>query len=171
MYIYFIDILNNDYEFTILNSINVEKDEIYEQSLDTHSGINQKYIILANKNVEKNEIIKQFLSNSKLDSGKFAGKIFIEILSNFFGELEDIEETYEKYYSDEYATLSDYMYKSMLLNRDEIDFVFKNLKENEKIYFVDLVYISPEYHELILSPEYDKYELLKKINNVLEMIH
>jgi len=128
----------------------------------------RKYLVLKNEDIEVAHIIEEFQKISGLGSDKYAGNLFASILFNFFGEIEDVHEVYENYYSKEYQDLTEYLYKKMIVNYSEIDFIQKKMLCGEKIYFVDLENVSVNNYENLFEDENE--DLLKKINNVLEKI-
>ncbi len=132
------------------------------------NDFSRKYIVIKSPDMSLEYIIKQFLKLSGMDPAKYAGKLFSSILTNFFYEIEDLEHLYEKFYLLEYDSFEDYLYKKMLIDKEEIDFLIPNQKEGEKLYFADLGHtVSNNYENLF---EYEEENLLLKINDVLEVI-
>ncbi len=132
------------------------------------NDFHRKYVVTAPQDIKLKEIIDAFLIVAKMDSNKYAGKMFTSILEAFFSELEDIEVIYKNYYVREYDNVEEYMYKKMLMEIDEIDHIFSKVKDGEKIYFADLEYTSDRNYENLF--DYADEDLLKKINNILELI-
>lgn len=132
--------------------------------LDFH----RKYVITAPQDLNLKEKLDEFLKEAKMNSRKYAGNLFTNILMAFFSEIEDIEMIYEKYYAREYNSVKEYMYKKMLMEENQIEYIFGKAKEGEKVYFTDLHYTSDNNYENLF--EYEEEDLLMKINNLLEMI-
>lgn len=130
--------------------------------------LEKKYIVIAPQDLNLKELINTFLSKAKMDSNKYAGKLFTNILETFFGELEDISVIYESYYAREYVDIEEYMYKKMLMEKEEIKYAFSKVKEGEKIYSTDLNYTSENNYDNLF--DYEDVNLLERINNILEMI-
>jgi len=132
------------------------------------NNFHKKHVIAAPPDLKLIEMIDKFLGAAKMDSNKYAGKLFANILEAFFGELEDIKVIYENYYVREYDNVEEYMYKKMLMEKGEIEYIFSKVKEEEKVYFTDLHYTSDNNYENLF--EYEDENLLMKINNILELI-
>lgn len=128
----------------------------------------KKYVVTAPQDLKLKEMIDKFLGAAKMDSNKYAGKLFASILEAFFGELEDIEVIYKNYYVKEYDNVEEYMYKKMLMEKDEIEYIFSKVKDREKVYFADLEHTSDSNYENLF--DYEDDNLLMKINNILELI-
>ncbi|MEJ6950381.1 hypothetical protein [Natronospora cellulosivora (SeqCode)] len=132
------------------------------------NDFHKKYVVTAPEDLNINKIIEKFLNLAKIDINKYAGRLFKNILEAFFAEVEDIRMIYEKYYAMEYDSVEEYMYKKMLMEKEEIEYIYSKLKEGEIFYFTDLYYTSdPNYNNLF---EYEDENLLLKINNLLERI-
>lgn len=108
------------------------------------SDFSRKYVITAAQDFETTEIVDKFLKTAKLDPSRYAGTLFTNILESFLIEAENIELTYKRYYSREYDTVEEYMYKKMLMDKGEIEYVFNKVEEGEQIYFSDLHYTSDD---------------------------
>lgn len=132
------------------------------------NDFHKKYIVTAPRDLNLKAKIDEFLSAAKIDSNKYAGKLFANILEAFFGELEDTEVIYENYYVREYDNVKEYMYKKMLMEIGEIEYIFSKVKDGEKVYLTDLDYTSSNNYENLF--QYEAKNLLMKINNLLEMI-
>jgi len=148
-----------------LNHGGVTNMHIYPIDLN---DFHKKYVVTSPQDLKLEEKIDEFLSAAKIDSNKYAGKLFANILEAFFGELEDIVVIYENYYVREYDNVKEYMYKKMLMEKDEIEYIFSKVKDGEKVYFTDLDHTSGNNYENLF--EYEDENLLMKINNLLEMI-
>lgn len=132
------------------------------------SDFHKKYVITAPQDLKIRDIIDKFLITAKVEPKKYAGMLFESILKAFLCEAENIELIYKGYYSKEYDNVEEYMYKKMLMEKGEIEYIFSIVKEGEKIYFSDLHYTSDNNYDNLF--EYDDENLLMKINNILEMI-
>ncbi len=132
------------------------------------NDFSKKYIVLKKPDMQLEYIINRFLNLSGICPEKYAGKLFSSILTNFFYEIEDIEYILNNFYYKEYDSLEDYLYKKMLIDKDEIGLLNSNQKEGEKLYYVNLEHTAlNDYGNLF---EYEKEDLLSKINDLLEVI-
>lgn len=140
---------------------------MYLFSLD-QSDFNRKYILLRNSELRTDYIISAFLEIAKVDPDKYAGKMLSGIISNFFIESEDLEHQYNNYYSKEYDSFEDYLFKNMLLDEDEISWLQSKLKSSEKMFYVDLRNL-PTNNDSNLF-DYEEEDFMGKINKILEEI-
>ncbi len=132
------------------------------------NDFHKKYVVTAPRDLNLKKIIEEFSNLAKIDANKYAGKLLKNILEAFFSEVEDIKLIYKKYYAIEYDSVEAYMYKKMLMEKDEIEYIYSKLKKGETFYYTDLYYTSdPNYDNLF---EYEDENLLLKINNLLERI-
>lgn len=104
----------------------------------------------------------QFLLKCKVVENSFACDIISKIYNTFFDLDIDLENKYLKYYSDEYYNLQEFLYSKYLINREVIELLIKNKKENEKIYFIDLLE-KTEYGVSTLIND----ELIGKLNKII----
>jgi len=132
------------------------------------SDFSRKYVVIKKTNLSVDYILESFLKKAKADSNKYAGQMLKNIVSNFFVECEDMLYIFEKYYSKEYDKFEDYLYKNMLIDRDEIEFLMSKSSEEEKLYYVDLRNAVTNNDENLFR--YEKENFLEKINNILEDI-
>ncbi len=128
----------------------------------------RKYIILKNTDLSVDYIIKSFLEKSKVNPNKYAGKMLAKILLNFFNEYEDLQYIYEKYYFKEYDSFKDYLFKNILVDQEEIEYLFSKKIDNEKLYLVDLQHSVTNNDENLFR--YEDVNFLEKINQKLEEI-
>jgi hypothetical protein len=128
----------------------------------------KKYVVTAPQDLNIGDIVDKFLITAKMDPKRYAGMLFENILKAFLYEAENIELTYKDYYGREYDNVEEYMYKKMLMEKSEIEYIFSRVKEGEKIYYSDLYYTSDNNYDNLF--EYDDENLLMKMNTILEMI-
>ena len=143
------------------------RSNVYIYPIDLND-FHRKYVVTAPQDLKLKEKIEGFLKAAKIDTNKYAGNLFSNILDAFFSEIEDIKVTYESYYIKEYDNVKEYMYKKMLMEHDEIEHILSKVKEGEKVYFTDLHYTSDNTYENLF--DYEEEDLLMKINNLLERI-
>lgn len=132
------------------------------------SDFNRKYVVIKKTNLSVDNIIESFQKKSKVNPNKYAGQMLGNIVSNFFIECEDMLYIFEKYYSKEYDKFEDYLYKNMLIDRDEIEFLMTKSSEEEKLYYTDLRHAVTNNDENLFR--YEEVNFLDKINNILEDI-
>lgn len=132
------------------------------------SGFSRKYIIIKNSNLSVDYIIESFLSKSKVNSQKYAGKMLSSILQNFFNEYVDLQYIYENYYVKEYDTYEEFLYKNMLIEKEEIENLFSWKSQDEKLYYVDLEHAVSNNNENLFR--YEDVNFLEKINEKLREI-
>lgn len=128
----------------------------------------RKYIVLKNVNLTVEYIVASFLDNSKVDPQKYAGKMLSDILLNFFNEYEDLQYIYENFYVKEYDSFGDYLFKNMLIDKEDIDYLFSQKSVDEKLYFVDLKNALTNNDENLFR--YEDVNFLEKINEKLREI-
>lgn len=128
----------------------------------------RKYVITAPGDFNLKAMTEIFLRVSKIDPDKYAGKLLANLLEAFFGELEDVATIYESYYTREYECIEEYMYKKMLMETAEIEYIISKVKDGEKIYYTNLEYTSDNNYENLF--DYEDQDLLAKINDILEVI-
>lgn len=131
-------------------------------------GFSRKYIVLKKIDLSVDSIIELFLEKAKVSQHKYAGKLLSNILLNFFNEYEDLQYMYEKYYFKEYDTFEEYLYKNLLLDKNEIEFLISKKRADEKLYFVDLQHAITNNDENLFR--YKEVNFLDKINMILEGI-
>ena len=128
----------------------------------------RKFIVLKKADIPLEYIIQEFLKKAKINPNKYAGNLFKSILTNFLNNIEDIEYNYERFYSLEYDSIEDYLNRKMLIEKEEIDYIFSHRKKGERIYYVDSENSRiGNYNSLF---DYEEEDLLSKINNILEVI-
>lgn len=132
------------------------------------SDFNRKYVVIKKTNLSVDNILESFLKKAKINPNKYAGQMLRNIVLNFFTECEDMLYIFEKYYSKEYDNFEDYLYKNMLIDRDEIEFLVSKNSEEERLYYVDLRNAVTNNDENLFR--YEEVNFLEKINNILEDI-
>jgi hypothetical protein len=132
------------------------------------SDLNRKYVVIMKPDSSVDYILESFIKKAKVDPNKYAGQMLKGIISNFFVECEDMQYIFEKYYSKEYDKFEDYLYKKILIDKDEIDFLMSKSSDKERLYYVDLRNAVSNNDEHLFS--YEKEDLLEKINYILEDI-
>lgn len=128
----------------------------------------RKYIVLKKTDLSVDSIIQLFLEKAKVNPQKYAGKLLSNILRNFFNEYEDLQYIYERYYFKEYDTFGEYLFKNLLIDKNEIKFLMSKKKVGEKLYFVDLQHAVTDNDENLFR--YEEVNFLYKINMILEEI-
>lgn len=128
----------------------------------------RKYIVLKKIDLSVDSIIELFLEKAKINPQKYAGKLLSNILLNFFNEYGDLQYIYERYYFKEYDTFEEYLFKNLLLDKNEIEFLMSKKKVDEKLYFVDLQHAVTDNDENLFR--YEEVSFLDKINMILEEI-
>lgn len=112
---------------------------------------------------DKTKLTKnQFLLMCKVDVNSFASDLMIKVYNTFFDLDIDLESKYLKYYLDEYNNLEEFLYSKYLVNKKFIELLMGNKKENEKIYYVDLLEKTDYGINTLINDE-----LIEKLNNIL----
>ncbi|OOM76474.1 hypothetical protein CLPUN_27060 [Clostridium puniceum] len=118
-----------------------------------------KYFILFDKaKLTEN----QFISKCKVEENSFACDLMIKVYNTFFDLDIDLESKYIKYYLDEYTNLEEYLYSKYLINREFIELIMRTKRENEKIYYIDLLEKTDYGISTLINDE-----LIEKLNNIL----
>ncbi|MDD3645139.1 MAG: hypothetical protein PHR19_06385 [Bacteroidales bacterium] len=115
-----------------------------------------------------NSLTELFQEKAKVCPNKFAGQMLAGIISDFFCNYDDLDDMYTKYYQKEYDTFQEYLFKGLILDQDEIEFLLSRKKKNERLCFVDLKH-AVNYREEHLFM-HDEVNFLDKINAILEKI-
>ena len=77
----------------------------------------------------------KFISYAKVFKNKYAGKIINEILDVFEITATDVLDEYKKYYSMEFTSIFDFLYKHHNVEKKYIDFVMQNFNKDDKLLF------------------------------------
>ena len=75
----------------------------------------------ASREIDLFNLLKKIEANAGMRKNSFADKYVIEIFSDLFVGAVNLGEKYKKYYSAEYDTLQEYLYKKEMLDEDLID--------------------------------------------------
>jgi len=116
------------------------------------------YILLINKDLTEGE----FLKKVKVKKNTFAGNLMERVYENLINEASDLLYEYERFYSREYASLGEFLYKKLLIDKDTINLLLDNFSEEHYLYMGDLT-ASGNYNlaQFILSDDFK--EALNKI--------
>lgn len=94
--------------------------------------IEDGYYLKSDSEIKMVDILKLVYKNNGMRKGSFAEKYVIKILSDMLFGAIDLKRKYRKYYANEYKSLSEYLYKKELLEKETIDAL--NLNESEAIW-------------------------------------
>lgn len=116
------------------------------------------YILLINKGLTKGE----FLKKVKVKKNTFAGNLMERVYENLINEASDLLYEYERFYSREYESLEEFLYKKLLIDKDTIKLLLDNFSEEHYLYMGDLT-ASGNYNlaQFILSDDFK--EALNKV--------
>lgn len=89
------------------------------------------YLILP-KDIDCSDLLSEICSNTGMRRGSFADSQVIRIFKNLLGEAENLHHIYDDYYSEEYDSFKDYLYKKENCSKDFI----KTLSDNETVYIL-----------------------------------
>lgn len=94
--------------------------------------IEDEYYLKSDSEIKMADILELVYKNNGMRKGSFAEKYVIKILSDLLFGAIDLKRKYQKYYANEYKSLSEYLYKKELLEKEMIDAL--NLNESETIW-------------------------------------
>lgn len=94
--------------------------------------IEDGYYLKSDSEIKMVDILELVYKNNGMRKGSFAEKYVIKILSDMLFGAIDLKRKYRKYYANEYKSLSEYLYKKELLEKETIDAL--NLNESEAIW-------------------------------------
>ena len=129
---------------------------------------NRKYIVIWNTQSSVESIIDLFLEKAKVDPQKYAGQMLQRVIMNFLREYDDLQYIFEEYYQEEYADFEEYLYKNLLIEKEEVEFLVSMKKSDEKLCLVDLKFSIIDHESNLFS--FEEEDLLLKINSILEEI-
>ncbi|MCM1221834.1 MAG: hypothetical protein NC548_45920 [Lachnospiraceae bacterium] len=89
-------------------------------------------MIVVNKNLSK----EYFLSRAGALHG-YAKDMFSRIYDSIFSEAERVDDILNKYYSDEYEKIEDFLYSKYCINPSDVDEIMKLVKSNENYVLYD----------------------------------
>ncbi len=94
--------------------------------------IEDGYYLKSDSEIKMVDILELVYKNNGMRKESFAEKYVIKILSDMLFGAIDLKRKYRKYYANEYKSLSEYLYKKELLEKETIDAL--NLNESEAIW-------------------------------------
>lgn len=92
----------------------------------------EEYYIKTRKEFDISSFIERIKANSGMKKNSFADKYVIKIFSDLLIGAVDLGKRYRKYYSTEYDTLHQYLYRKEMLDENLIDNF--ELSENETVW-------------------------------------
>lgn len=95
-----------------------------------------KYFVIFDKSKLSKE---EFLLKCKIRENSFASQLMLKIYYTLFNTHVDLELEYKKYYLKEYDKFESFLYNKYIINFDDIQYLTRNKKEKEKIYYIDLL--------------------------------
>lgn len=90
------------------------------------------YYLKSDCELKLTEILEHIHMNNGMRKESFAEKYVVKILSDMLMGAIDLNREYQKYYSKEYASLTEYLYKKQLFEKEAIDQL--NLSECETLW-------------------------------------
>ena len=93
---------------------------------------NFRYIMVVNRNLTKN----YFLDKAGIRGG-YAKDMFSRIYDSIFSESEDLVDSYEKYYSQEFDSLGLMLEKKYTVPKENVDMFIQDLRENADYTLID----------------------------------
>ena len=93
---------------------------------------NFRYIMVVNRNLTKN----YFLDKAGIRGG-YAKDMFSRIYDSIFSESEDLVDSYEKYYSQEFDSLELMLEKKYNVPKENVDMFIQDLRENADYTLID----------------------------------
>lgn len=88
------------------------------------------YYLIMDQNIEPSMILSGIIDNSGMRKGSFADDQVIHIFKGLLMGASDLRHMYDTYYSEEYSSFGEYLYKKEKFSEDFI----KHLADNETIY-------------------------------------
>lgn len=92
----------------------------------------ESYYLKSDCELKLTEILEHIHMNNGMRKESFAEKYVVKILSDMLMGAIDLKREYQKYYSKEYASLAEYLYKKQLFEKKTIDQL--NLSECETLW-------------------------------------
>lgn len=90
------------------------------------------YYLKSDCELKLTEILEHIHMNNGMRKESFAEKYVVKILSDMLMGAIDLNREYQKYYSKEYTSLAEYLYKKQLFEKETIDHL--NLSECETLW-------------------------------------
>lgn len=95
-------------------------------------NVEESYYLKSDCELKLAEILEHIHMNNGMRKESFAEKYVVKILSDMLMGAIDLKREYQKYYSKEYASLAEYLYKKQLFEKETIDQL--NLSECETLW-------------------------------------
>ena len=120
------------------------------------------FFIVIDKNINKDI----FISKVKVNVGTYAEDLFSRIYDSIFSELINLEEEFEKYYSIEYNSIQQFLFRKFCIPTDIIEEFFL-LKSQKKSYCIFYKNEKDSYGDYSIIRYAFSEEMYDKIMNVL----
>lgn len=112
---------------------------------------------------EKKYTKKQFLMHSHVSKDSFAENFVIRIYNEVIGNAIDVKKEFEKYYSDEYISIKDFLFWNYLVPTEYLDELFADYKRGTFIgIFKDFSWFYDEQEDIMTRTILEFLEELDK---------